>query len=139
MARTTQGSEQLDLENMSDEQLRAIQARARELLDERVRSRLDEFRRIARDAGYELSLTRIGEDGKHRGRPRSGASQRQDQRRGRLPPKYRNPDNPSEIWSGRGISPKWLRDLTERTGKDREEFSIEREERLPLGEEATTA
>jgi DNA-binding protein H-NS len=135
MARTTQGSESLDLENMSDEQLRAIQARARELLDERVRSRIDEFRRIARDAGYELSLTRIGEEPRRRGRPREG-TQQQDQRRGPLPPKYRNPENPSEIWSGRGIAPKWLRDQMERTGKSRDEFLIEPEERLPLGEEA---
>jgi DNA-binding protein H-NS len=127
MARAAQESEHLDLDNMSDEQLRAIQARARELLDERVRTRIDEFRRIARDAGYELSLTRIGEEPRRRGRPREGTQQR-DQRRGPLPPKYRNPDNPSEIWSGRGIPPKWLRDQMQKTGKSRDDFLIERRE-----------
>ena len=26
----------------------------------------------------------------------------------RVPPKYRNPDRPSETWSGRGKQPRWL-------------------------------
>src|SRR5205085_7911707 len=27
---------------------------------------------------------------------------------GKVPPKYRNPANPSETWAGRGQQPKWL-------------------------------
>ena len=27
---------------------------------------------------------------------------------GKVAPKYRNPDNPSETWAGRGQQPKWL-------------------------------
>lgn len=26
----------------------------------------------------------------------------------KVPPKYRNPDNPSETWAGRGAQPRWL-------------------------------
>ena len=26
----------------------------------------------------------------------------------KVPPKYRNPDNPSETWAGRGLKPSWL-------------------------------
>lgn len=62
MARTPQGIEHLDLESLSDEQLGALQTQVKEKLDERVRNRLDEYRRIARGAGYELTLTRIGEE-----------------------------------------------------------------------------
>lgn len=29
----------------------------------------------------------------------------------KVPPKYRNPNNPAEVWTGRGVSPKWVRDL----------------------------
>jgi DNA-binding protein H-NS len=29
--------------------------------------------------------------------------------RSKAPPKFRNPDNPSEVWSGRGLQPRWLR------------------------------
>ena len=28
--------------------------------------------------------------------------------RGRVAPKYRNPQNPDETWAGRGLRPKWL-------------------------------
>src|SRR5580692_312386 len=28
--------------------------------------------------------------------------------RGKVAPKYRNPDNPSETWAGRGLRPRWL-------------------------------
>ncbi|HIQ40876.1 MAG TPA: H-NS histone family protein [Sulfurivirga caldicuralii] len=28
--------------------------------------------------------------------------------RGPVPPKYRNPNNPSETWTGRGRQPKWV-------------------------------
>lgn len=31
--------------------------------------------------------------------------------RGKVAPKYRNPANPSETWTGRGVSPKWVADL----------------------------
>jgi len=28
--------------------------------------------------------------------------------RGKVAPKYRNPENPSETWAGRGLRPRWL-------------------------------
>jgi DNA-binding protein H-NS len=28
--------------------------------------------------------------------------------RGKVAPKYRNPENPSETWAGRGLKPRWL-------------------------------
>ncbi len=31
--------------------------------------------------------------------------------RSKVAPKYRNPANPSETWTGRGVSPKWIADL----------------------------
>jgi DNA-binding protein H-NS len=107
MARTSQGIEQLDLDSLSDEQLQELQTLVKEKLDERVQNRLAEYRRIARGAGYELSLVKIGEALQRRGRSRT-ESGRDDQRRRPVEPKYRNPDNPSETWSGRGHRPKWM-------------------------------
>src|SRR5690349_14560606 len=98
MARTAQASEQLDLENMSDEQLRELQGQVRQVLDQRVRSRFDEYRRAAREAGYEATFTRIGEEGSRRRRGRAGG---REDRRSEIAPKYRNPENHSENWSGR--------------------------------------
>jgi DNA-binding protein H-NS len=41
-------------------------------------------------------------------------------------PKYRNPDRPSETWTGRGKQPRWLAAQL-RSGRALDEFRIERE------------
>jgi DNA-binding protein H-NS len=43
--------------------------------------------------------------------------------RGKVRPKYRNPDNPSETWAGRGLKPRWLTAAL-KAGKKLEHFSI---------------
>src|SRR5262247_471886 len=40
-------------------------------------------------------------------------------------PKYRNPERPSETWSGRGKQPRWLRAQL-RPGKELNDFLIDR-------------
>lgn len=39
-------------------------------------------------------------------------------------PKFRNPDNPSETWAGRGKQPRWVADQL-RSGKSIDDFRIE--------------
>ena len=36
---------------------------------------------------------------------------------GKVAPKFRNPDNPAETWSGRGRQPRWLSPLIKRGAK----------------------
>ncbi|HMA72843.1 MAG TPA: H-NS histone family protein [Xanthobacteraceae bacterium] len=43
--------------------------------------------------------------------------------RGKVAPKYRNPDNPSETWAGRGLKPRWLAAAL-KSGKKLDDFSI---------------
>src|SRR5262245_60959300 len=43
--------------------------------------------------------------------------------RGLVAPKYRNPENPSETWAGRGLTPRWLAAAL-KSGKKLEHFSI---------------
>ena len=43
--------------------------------------------------------------------------------RGTVAPKYRNPQNASETWTGRGRMPLWMKALTEK-GAKREKFLI---------------
>src|SRR5215469_13662209 len=45
----------------------------------------------------------------------------------RVLPKYRNPKEPSETWSGRGKQPRWLTAAL-KTGHKIEEFEINRQE-----------
>src|SRR5215470_9813170 len=43
--------------------------------------------------------------------------------RGKVAPKYRNPDNPAETWAGRGLKPRWLAAAL-KSGKKLDDFSI---------------
>lgn len=43
--------------------------------------------------------------------------------RGAVAPKYRNPENPSETWAGRGLKPRWL-SAAIKSGKKLEDFRI---------------
>jgi DNA-binding protein H-NS len=42
----------------------------------------------------------------------------------KLDPKYRNPANRRETWSGRGLRPKWLIAAMKQTGKKMDHFAI---------------
>ena len=41
----------------------------------------------------------------------------------KLPPKYRHPHDPEKTWTGRGITPRWIRELTDK-GHDLSEFKV---------------
>src|SRR6266404_9580271 len=43
--------------------------------------------------------------------------------RGKVAPKYRNPEDPGETWAGRGLKPRWLAAAL-KSGKKLEDFSI---------------
>lgn len=43
----------------------------------------------------------------------------------KVAPKYRNPANGKETWTGRGLPPRWLADLIKK-GKKREDFLIKK-------------
>ena len=43
--------------------------------------------------------------------------------RGKVAPKYRNPENPAETWAGRGLKPRWLAAAI-KTGKKLDDFRI---------------
>jgi DNA-binding protein H-NS len=42
-----------------------------------------------------------------------------------VPPKYRNPKNPTETWSGRGKQPRWLRPQLQ-AGRRLDDFLVDR-------------
>lgn len=43
--------------------------------------------------------------------------------RGKVAPKYRNPENPGETWAGRGLKPRWLAAAI-KSGKKLDDFLI---------------
>lgn len=45
-------------------------------------------------------------------------------RRGSVPPKYRDPENPTNTWTGRGRMPRWMVAATKKRGVKKEDFLI---------------
>ena len=45
---------------------------------------------------------------------------------GKVAPKYRNPANPKETWTGRGKQPRWMAELTAKGSKKPEDFLIKK-------------
>ena len=107
------------LKSMSVEKLVALKSQVEAMLSSKV---LEQRRALE----SELSkLDRIhGGTGRAKSVGRGGA-------RGAVAPKYRNPDNPSETWAGRGLKPRWLAAAI-KGGKKLEDFAI-------VGTGATTA
>jgi DNA-binding protein H-NS len=98
-----------NLEGMSETQLRGLIQRAEMMLRERSAKRIEELKQLAKEAGFEVTLTKIGEmeSGRRRRRGAAGKTARGD-RRAEVSAKYQNPNNAEDKWSGRGRQPKWV-------------------------------
>ena len=86
------------------EKRKALLSRRRPLSD--VQKRLVA---MARSYGYEISELFEGTHGLRVTGPRLRAP-----KRSKIPPKYRDPANPRNTWSGRGRMPRWLADNVRR-------------------------
>jgi DNA-binding protein H-NS len=109
--RTNWTEEYMQLKSMSLDKLIALRSRVEATLTSKV---ADERRTLE----SELSkLTRFHSDGaRSKLRARGGL-------RGAVAPKYRNPENPSETWAGRGLKPRWLATAI-KSGKKQDDFLI---------------
>ena len=103
---------EIDLSGLSAEELATLADRAaqeRVAVLERTKAELRErFAKEAEAAGF--SLEEVIGVAKKRTRAKPAA-------------KYRNPNNPSQTWSGRGKKPVWLQALLE-TGKTLEDLEL---------------
>ena len=81
--------------------------------------------RAAKAKGYSIEELFGASASASPGRP-AGVSKpgpRAGRKLGKVPPKYRNPANRLETWTGRGKQPRWLAELTA-AGKKAEDFLI---------------
>jgi DNA-binding protein H-NS len=101
-----------NLKSMTIDKLASLRSQVEAALASRV---TEERRTLQTQLG---KLTRFGEGGMSIKRGRGGAY-------GAVAPKYRNPDNPSETWAGRGLRPRWLAAAL-KSGKKLEDFAIDR-------------
>jgi DNA-binding protein H-NS len=115
--------ENLDVEQLGDQELHAMMSRIQGALHSRFSARTFEFRELAREMGFAVTLAKLGRETSRRG-PRT--AQEEDRRRA-VTAKYRNPDNPKETWAGRGRKPKWV-EARLASGSSLDDLLISREE-----------
>ena len=84
----------------------------RQKVDATLASKVSEERRA-----LQSRLMNLGRVGSEATTGRRGGA------RGKVEPKYRNPENPDETWAGRGLKPRWLTTAI-KAGKKLEDFSI---------------
>jgi len=97
----------IDLETMSREELMDLRAR----IDDAIASAAERERQAAiaaadeaaRQFGYSLGDLGVQQAAPARRKTRAGATPKN-------PPRFRNPANPSQTWSGRGRRPQWIKD-----------------------------
>lgn len=101
----------INLDKMNLFDLKALQTEVEQAIEKRRdtdRSSLkDKMAEMANEAGFSIDDL----FGKSKGKKSS------------LAPKYRNPDDPSKTWSGRGRKPEWLKQRL-KAGESQEGFLI---------------
>lgn len=118
----------LDLNTLSPRELNSLIATAKKRQAQlskrapitKVRSRLT---KLAKAEGYTIEELFGNGTGASSGRASSGAAPARARKLGKVAPKYRNPENTKETWTGRGKQPRWLAAYTAQ-GRDLAEFLI---------------
>jgi DNA-binding protein H-NS len=100
-----------------ERQIRELEAKA-EALKRKEKPGIKQLKAVM--VRYRLSRSDV--DAVFNGRGRRGGRSKLAGRK--LKPKYRNPGNKSETWSGRGLKPKWLAAAMKATGKKLEDFAV---------------
>ena len=102
-----------ELQNKSQEELLAIIAEAQRHLEALKRSKHKEVIAQIKELAASIGVTvEIHED-----------TQLASKNAATVKAKYRNPNNQSQTWTGRGLAPKWLKALIAE-GRDKNEFLI---------------
>lgn len=104
---------QTNFNKLSESDLEDVIAKAGKELQSRKEQKrkevLSEIRQLAASIGVMVEISETGRRSSRKGQ--------------KVPPKYQNPENPLQQWSGRGMKPNWLRELLE-NGQKIEEFEI---------------
>jgi len=106
-----------NLHELSESELAKLIGSAQKTLRDRQLGKrkevVAEIKLLAASIGYTAELTDISAENAA-GSTRKGT---------KVPVKYRDPENTKHEWSGRGMQPKWLRELIEQ-GRSLDEFRV---------------
>jgi DNA-binding protein H-NS len=116
-------SKKLDLAAMSVDEMWQLHEEIGKVLSVRLTSEKRELEKRLAQLRRERESRQLGGEEDHAGQ----LQHRERRKYPRVFPKYRNPDEPSETWSGRGKQPRWLAAAL-KTGRSIEEFVIQKPE-----------
>lgn len=104
----------IDLETLSETELASMIANAQRALKEKQHGKRREviakIKELAASIGCTVDI-------------HEGDKPADTKRGGKVAAKYRNPHNPEQTWTGRGMKPRWLQALLSQ-GRDISEFHI---------------
>lgn len=104
---------QTNFNKLSENDLAGVIAKAEKELqtrkDKKRKEVVSEIRKLAASIGVSIEISESGKKSTRRGQ--------------KVPPKYQNPNDPSQKWSGRGMKPNWLKELLKK-GQKIEKFKI---------------
>ena len=105
-----------DLSNLSSQELADVIARAQKALIEKQRSERKDVIAKIQEMASSIGVTVTIQQGtaELKANPRKGS---------KVAIKYRNPNDPSQTWTGRGVTPRWLKALVE-SGRNVAEFQV---------------
>lgn len=104
---------QTNFNKLSETDLADVIAKAEKELqarkDKKRKEIISEIKQLAASIGVIVDISEQGRRSSRKGQ--------------KVPPKYQNPDNPLQQWSGRGMKPNWLKAFID-NGQKIEEFEI---------------
>lgn len=116
-------SKKFDLAAMSVDEMWQLHEEIGKILSVRLTSEKRELEKRLAQLRRETESHRSSDVGDQAAQP----EHRERRKYPRVFPKYRNPELPSQTWSGRGKQPRWFADAL-KTGRSIEEFLIEKPE-----------
>jgi len=104
----------IDMNGMTESDLRQLMGQAERALRDRHQQRIQGLRKEAEVLAASLGMTVAEVFGVEKGSKAPGK---------KVAPKYVNPSNPAETWSGRGKRPRWLNDAVN-AGASLSQFAV---------------
>ena len=108
----------IDLTKLDEKGLKRVIAKAQRLLakkDSVAEAKfLREMKKQASARGLDFSAVVGRAGGAGNGRKRKAGSSARGRKLGKVPPKYRHPENSEVTWSGRGRTPKWVQEYKDK-------------------------
>lgn len=81
------------------------------------------MRSAAEEQSLQERLERLSRINKHFALPMQAVERLANGMQRKLPIRYQNPDDPSEVWAGRGLQPRWLKKALQ-SGRNLADFLV---------------